>query len=689
MDHGNYRRLAEQLIRKARGTQTELAGPPDELLHELQVHQIELQMQNDELRAAQAELEESRHKYVDLYDFAPVGYFTFDPHGLIVEANLTGADLLGTPRSELLHRPFANYIAVEDQEIFREHRRRLGTSKTRGSCELRLRRGGLIVQLDSVYVSGPDNWHCRTTVSDISLLKRTEQALRASEATFAGMVETVPALIVLLDTDGRVLLFNRACEDLSAYRREEVLGKNLLDVLVPRDRRRATMECLRSIVAHAPGARTPHESPWRTKSGEERMIEWRCTMLPGRPGEDARILSTGIDVTERQRTQAELLKTSKLESVGLLAGGIAHDFNNILTAILGNLYLAKLSLDSGNAVYQSLGDAENACLRAKGLTQQLLTFSRGGAPVKKVFSLPPLLNETLALAMTGSSIVSALSLPPDLWPVAADEGQISQVLHNLLLNAQQAMPGGGRIEVRAENVALEGGGNTDLGKGRYVRLSVMDQGVGIEPDDLTRIFDPFYTTKPKGSGLGLTTSYWIVKKHGGQITVQSKPGDGTTFAVYLPAANAGEIELAAAAPEQTHSGGGRVLVMDDDPSILNLVKKILVQAGYDTECVHDGERAIERYRQARDHGRPFDVVILDLTVPGGMGGKETLAKLREVDPRVKAIVSSGYSTDTVMAEFERYGFAARVEKPFRVTELQQKLQQVMDAGDRAQPSARA
>jgi len=342
--------------------------------------------------------------------------------------------------------------------------------------------------------------------------------------------------------------------------------------------------------------------------------------------------------------------------------------------VVGNLFLIKMGLSPGD---QAITEAEQACLRAKGLTQQLLTFSLGGAPMKRVMPIDHLVHETTTFAVRGSGVALEVVLAPGLWLVDIDEGQISQVLNNLLINAKQAMPKGGTIRVCAENLHVDGVSGLAMRAGDYVRLLLSDQGVGISAADIGKIFDPFFTTKPQGSGLGLTTSYWILKRHQGYITVESQPGQGTTFAVYLPAAKQPDVGPAPTTPMQAGAGHGRVLFMDDEVGIRNFAAKLLPYLGYEVECVADGYAAVDRYLAARESDRPFDAVILDLTVQGGMGGMETLERLRAADPRVVAVVSSGYSTDPIMADFAHYGFAARVAKPYQIDDLRDTLASIM------------
>jgi signal transduction histidine kinase/CheY-like chemotaxis protein len=378
---------------------------------------------------------------------------------------------------------------------------------------------------------------------------------------------------------------------------------------------------------------------------------------------------------ERERAEEESRKHQKLESVGILAGGIAHDFNNLLTAIRGNLQLAQLHpLDK--ELEACLKDSETATVRAMNLTQQLLTFAKGGVPVKETALIVELLENTANFVLRGTKTKCEFYFSDDLAPVEIDSGQMNQVIHNIVLNASQAMPDGGVISIRAENVDISSRSPLPLPMGKYVKISIADQGNGIKPEDIDKIFDPFFTTKNDGSGLGLSTSYNIVKKHGGLITVDSHIGIGSLFFIYLPA-SLKEIKKETEEVSQDYSGGGRILIMDDQDSIRELLTRMLTTMGCECKAVEDGESAIDEYQQAFMAGAPYDIVFMDLTIPGGMGGKDAIQEILKIDPEVVAVVASGYSNDPIMADFARYGFKGRLEKPFKISDLQKLLASLM------------
>ncbi len=377
------------------------------------------------------------------------------------------------------------------------------------------------------------------------------------------------------------------------------------------------------------------------------------------------------------KLEAELQKAAKLESLGLLAGGIAHDFNNLLTVVMGNITLAMLEEEAMAAAGDCLRDAERGAQRARDLTHQLLTFAKGGDPLRAAEVLPEIVREAAEFVLRGSAVKCDYDFEPGLWPASVDRGQIGQVVHNLVLNAMQAMPQGGLVRVRARNVVLAAGEVGVLPAGRHVQLILADTGPGMAPAVLAKLFDPYFTTKKSGSGLGLATVHSIVRRHHGHIEVQSEVGHGTVFRLWLPAAEEMAAPAAPAEPAAPAQLSGRVLVMDDEEDIRRLVVALLRRLGLEPVAVADGAAAVRAYAEARDEGRPFALVIMDLTVPGGMGGREAMEQLRWFDPQVRAIVSSGYSNDPVLADFRAHGFRGMVEKPYEVERLMECIGRVL------------
>ena len=540
--------------------------------------------------------------------------------------------------------------------------------------------------------------------------------LSAQKERLAVTLRSIGEGVISTDTDGKIVLVNRVAEVLTGWREVDALGKDLSEVFRifdaetgeprtssvtkaiadggrgPADEyaRRATNETrARRGTNETPAARRWSDGTRRPggadgtllvdNSGSERFIAYRGAPIRDRSGELAGAVVVFHDVSEEKRVEQELQRAQRLESVGLLAGGIAHDFNNFLTGILGNISLAKMTAAPDGKSADLLAQAERATMRATSLTKQLLTFSRGGLPVKELTAIGRLLEDAVGFALRGSNVKAELSIPDDLWDVEGDEGQLSQVLNNLVINADQAMPEGGQIEVRAENLTA-GSRDTLLENGaRYVMIAMRDSGIGIAAEQLPKIFDPYFSTKQKGRGLGLATAYSIIKQHDGLITADSELGVGSSFHVYLPAAES-RAERGAERPAKRAAGFSRILVMDDEDFIREMLRRILEPEGYEVALSRDGGEAIETYLEAKRSGSPFDLVLVDLTIRGGMGGKEVARRLGEIDPQVKIIVASGYFTDPVVARYREYGFAATLIKPFSPEKLLDVLGRVA-AGD--------
>nr|HOO47727.1 response regulator [Deltaproteobacteria bacterium] len=392
------------------------------------------------------------------------------------------------------------------------------------------------------------------------------------------------------------------------------------------------------------------------------------------------------DITEMKRIEANLIRIQKLESIGLLAGGIAHDFNNILSGILMNTQMAKLKAERGDDISVSLQGIEKSTERAVKLTHQLLTFAKGGSPVKKIASIEKFVREVIDFVLHGSNLKCVFDVGENLWAVEIDDGQMNQVIYNLIINAQQSMPGGGIIQVGMHNVTRDEMPQDSKaqrsGEDKFVRISIKDTGEGIPEENLFKIFDPYFSTKDTGTGLGLATTYSIISKHNGYITVDSNVGVGSTFTIYLPASTK-TLSHCDHKEEQgcPHEGKGSVLIMDDEEIIRDLLCEMIVGMGYRAEKARHGHEALERHRKAKHEGQPYDIVIMDLTIPGGMGGRETIAEIRKTDPDIRAIVSSGYSNDPIMADYKSYGFDGVLKKPFRIEDLQDILNEISEITD--------
>jgi PAS domain S-box-containing protein len=514
----------------------------------------------------------------------------------------------------------------------------------------------------------------RELQEEVSKRRRIELDLRDEKERLAVTLRSIGDGVIATDERGYVVLFNAVAEELTGWPQAQALGQPLpavLQLLDPKNRTPLPDPFQRVLEAGATVA-SSQNPVLVARNGVERIVANSAAPIRDPLGQTIGIVLVVRDITEKERTAAELLKASKLESIGMLAGGIAHDFNNILTAIVGNLSLGRLHAPREGPLAKALQTAEKAATRAADLTRQLLTFSKGGTPVKQTASLTELIHETITFVLHGSNVRPFFDLPAGLWPVDVDVNQISQVLHNLALNALQAMTKGGVLHLHACNVLVTPNHGLPLPAGPYVRITVRDDGPGIAPENLSRIFDPYFTTKAHGTGLGLATSYSILKRHDGLLSVESILGLGATFHIHIPAST-NKVAAPTTPPSPPPVGHGFVLVMDDEEPIRAVARGLLEHLGYEIVTANDGQDAIDRYVAARDAGRPFDAVLFDLTVPGGMGGLEALQSLRRLDPNIKAIVSSGYSEDPILANYRESGFSTRVLKPYRLEDLAEVL----------------
>ena len=501
---------------------------------------------------------------------------------------------------------------------------------------------------------------------DITEWKRTEEALRRERDFSRSLLQASPAFFVAIDANGRTMMMNERMLTALGYTESEVVGTSYLETFVPpADRARVAEVFDRLMHANEP---TLNQNRIRAKDGRELLVEWHGVSAQQENGGRDFFFGVGIDVTERRRLEEEIHRTRSLESLAILAGGLAHDFNNLLTPVLANVSIAKTYGNLEPEIAELLTDVEKASLRAKGLTQQLLTFAKGGAPIKKPTSLSRLLQDTARFALSGSNVRCELFLPEDLWPVEVDEGQISQVIHNLVMNADQAMAEGGTLRIRAENRTIQAGDPVNLRAGRYVRISIEDQGHGIPHEHLAKVFDPFFSTKERGRGLGLATCHSIVTRHEGRLHLESRMGEGTTFRIHLPA-SAERPEPGERKRAEPIRGEGNVLVIDDEETIRKSASAVLRRLGYRVRAAKDHEEGIRLYGEAMDGEHPFDAVLMDLTVPGSMGGQEAVRRLLRIDPDARVIVSSGYSDDRTMSRFREYGFCGVIKKPYEIQEL--------------------
>ena len=485
--------------------------------------------------------------------------------------------------------------------------------------------------------------------------------------------------ILTADMNGRVVMMNRVAEQLTGWERVDAYGRPLEEVfhICCGSERTPCTNIARSIIKAGCIVGLTKQSVLLSRNGEEYLISDSGAIVQGHDQEALGIVVVFRDITETMLMEQEIIRAKQLESLGLLAGGIAHDFNNYLTAMLGNITLARRGVQEGTDLYERLLNAEKATLRAKGLTQRLLTFSKGGHPLRQAVFIGELLKDSAGFALHGSSVTCNFMIVDDLMPVEVDQVQIGQVISNLVINAVQAMPGGGEISLTATNLPPGEFPNGCTEADGFICITIRDSGPGIPDHVLPHVFDPYFSTRKDGSGLGLASAYSIVKQHCGIIKVSSTLGEGSEFKVFLPATSKkpkGTDEIKRAKYERL---SGRVLVMDDELPVREVAGMMLQLMGCTVDYAGDGAETLEMYRLAADRDQPFDVVIMDLTIAGGMGGKETIGKLLEIDPAARVVVCSGFSNDPIMANHGDYGFAAMVAKPYRLEELAEALHQAL------------
>ncbi len=520
--------------------------------------------------------------------------------------------------------------------------------------------------------------------------------LKWSEKRYRYLVQNSPDIIYMLDGQGKFTFISNAVERLLGFKTEQLIGKQYTTIFHDDDLAKAS----RAFHERRTGDRAASQIELRLKvcsdSGrfkngkvEYLTFELKSSGIYDKPitEKDKKFLGTyGVirDISDKKRLESQLQQAHKLEAIGVLSGGIAHDFNNILSVILGNIELAKDDIKPEYGISEFLAEAEKASIQAQALTKQLITFSKGGAPVKKIGSIGDLVTETTNLTISKSNVRCDFFISHDLRLIEFDEGQMKHAIGNVIYNAVESMPDGGTIDVRTENINMTAKQALPFPEGKYIKISIRDHGVGISEEHLPQIFDPYFSTKErgleKGMGLGLTTTYSIINRHDGHITVESEVGVGTTSSNYLPALEKDIRELDTEKilePEKPEIRTARILVMDDEKSIRKLSSERLSRLGYESELAKDGAEAIELYKKSMDSGQPFDAVILDLTIKGGMGGKTAIKALLKIAPQIKAIVSSGYSNDPVMTNFRAYGFTGALPKPNTNKELIEALKKII------------
>jgi two-component system, cell cycle sensor histidine kinase and response regulator CckA len=627
------------------------------------------------------QLAESEARFQAIYHNVNDALFIHDAAtGRIVDVNATMCNLFGFTRDEALQLQVQE-ISEGRPPYSREEASRHLELAASGQAQIfewrsRKKDGTLFwseVNMRHATINGEPR--IIVMVRDISARKEAEEALRQSEEMLKALMEEMPAGVGWTDESGNLQYLNRCIIDWFGYTLDEVpTVDDWLERILPDPAYRAKIrEIWSQAVARAyqsNAAVPPMEGDITCKDGSRRHVILNIRLVQNR------FLYIYTDITKWEAMQNELLKTQKLESLGILAGGIAHDFNNILTGILGNISFLGLLLDQSHPGRKPLLHAEKASLRAAELARQLLTFARGGDPVKKPVAVGELVQEALSLPLRGAKVNALVEIPASLPAIEADEGQMHQAFSNVIINALQAMPEGGTLTVKGERITLNGENGQSLPPGEYVRLSFADQGAGISSEHVQRIFDPYFTTKAGGTGLGLASVHSIITRHKGRVEVQSVIGRGTTFTFYLPSVETAALEATCppVPPSIETWTKGPILVMDDEEGIRVLTENLLEHLGYAVVTCSRGEEAVRLYQEASEAGEPFFAAIMDLTVPAGMGGKEAARQILAFDPAARLIVSSGYSNDPVMASYLDHGFCAAIVKPYRCETLQQALQ---------------
>ncbi len=611
--------------------------------------------------------------------------FSMSLDGKINSWNHGAQKLYGYTAEEVIGKLFPLIIPDQLQEqVYQNFRRLVQGELFEDKYTTRVHKDGSIIYVSIKYSLIRDSSGKIVEISaihrDITDRVQYVEALTKERKLLMVTLNALTEGVIAMDSQDRIFLINEAAANLTGYSQSEAINQPIDQILYIIDDK--TSEPLTQITSFSTSQnhKISQNLILVTRNLNEVSISIHSSPIKASTSDNCNIIGSVIvfqDISEKQKIEQELFKTDKLESLGILAGGIAHDFNNLLAAILSNMQLAQMKYSRNEDIKKYLQDSVESTYRASDLTRQLLTFSRGGAPVKKTASLAELIRDTAEFVLRGSKVKASCKIPETLWPVEVDTGQISQVIYNLVINAKQAMPKGGIVKINAENIST--GDNHRLNPGNYIKIAVKDRGVGIPKENLSKIFDPFFTTKKEGSGLGLSTSYSIIKRHDGYLEVESEVGLGTTFWIYLPAL-AQTIVVPEGDKEIAITGDKlKILLMDDEEIILNSVVEMLELYGHETISARDGAGTIEMYRQALEEGIPFDVVIMDLTVPGGMGGQEAIFHLRNIDPYIKAVVSSGYANDPIISDFERFGFSGVVIKPYKFDELIGVLNQVVQS----------
>lgn len=641
---------------------------------EERTHQLTLEVA--ERRAAENRALDAAKRAESYLEISEAIIVELDARGRIAVINKRGCDVLGYELEEIHNQDWFSFV-IQD----------VNTQAMRSVFEqVMIRALPSVEYFENAVVTKTGElrhiaWHNRTRVEngvivgtlssglDITERRRFETALASEKEQLAVTLRSIGDGVISTDSSGRVVAMNPVAEELTGWCEQLARGLPLEDVFVIIDERtqKRAENPVTQVLATQKVVELSNHIQLIAKDGTKRAIADSGAPIRNGENQTIGIVLVFRDVTEKYHLQEQIQRAERLDAIGVLAGGIAHDFNNLLSGIFGYISLARECATEGEPQAKALDEALHVSTRARDLTRQLLTFSKGGAPVRSVVDVRKLLADCTHFALSGSSVSCNLRFPTELPALAVDANQIWRVIDNLVRNAVQAMPKGGTLQITGTTTEIET--HPVLKGGRYVELTISDDGPGIPREILPRIFDPFFTTKQQGSGLGLATAFSVVRKHDGYIDVASELGRGTTFRIYLPELNQGPLASANAPVRTVHRGAGNALVLDDEPYLCRLLERYLSCLGYRVTTVKDGEEAIEAAAAASQKGNPFVVALMDLTVRGGMGGKDAIGSIRAKCPALVAIASSGYSDDPVMAQPTEFGFTASLAKPFSLPEL--------------------
>ncbi len=657
--------------------------PYDLSLKEFQDLAVTVNQMISQQQQVEQSLRNSEEKFKTLADTSPTAIFIHQCE-TFVYANPAGCNISGYTFDELLQMKFWELIHpdIREQVKLAGQRRESGREiPARYEIKILTKQGKLKwLDFSAATIEFRGKPAIIGSVIDITNRKQAEQALMAEKERLAVTLSSIGDGVMATDISGKITLMNHAAKQITGWTSDTALGQNLAVVLsvITKNENESPVDLLHQLEDADQHNYRQEQISILSRDGEEKIIAASTAPISGQHGKAIGSIVVIRDITEKVRLRREMETNQKLESIGLLAGGIAHDFNNLLTAIYGNISLAKMFPHNQEKVSHYLEKTEQSLSQAQGLTQQLLTFARGGSPVKQLVAIGPLLHEVAKFSLRGSNTDVEINIATDLWSASVDTGQFGQIINNLATNASQAMPNGGRLTIKAENIILSPAElPVESNNDHFIKITLADQGVGISPEHLSKIFDPYFTTKRTGSGLGLATVFSIIKNHNGLINVESELDTGTTFTIHLPATRTTPATETEHITKINQTIAGKILIMDDEEVVRETCGEMLIVMGHTVDYAENGQEALNKYQQALKEQQPFDLVIMDLTIPGGIGGKEAIQLLLEIDPEAKAIVSSGYSHDDVMANFHDYGFLGVVAKPYILDSFARVIQEIL------------